>query len=158
MHERIEGIPEGASKRSLRLRIPTSLSSRLATTIQLSGMPLSFVYPLQMLFFISGIARLGVLLVLFPTFQEVRRVQSLRSRELLFNMVDIRSIRGLQFGLAPVAAQKTSSRAARLRRDPGEMKRSFSAIIRTGCGPGRQFRNAALQGSSHETQFPELSH
>jgi len=67
-----------------------------------SGRSLAFFVdesPLLVVFALSGALRLAAMLVVFPTFSEVRRVQKIRSHQLLIRVTSLRPLWGATFGL-----------------------------------------------------------
>jgi MFS family permease len=55
--------------------------------------------PFLILFALSALARVAAMLILFPTFKEVRSVQKIRSYELLIRVTSLRPLWGATFGL-----------------------------------------------------------
>lgn len=55
--------------------------------------------PLLILFALSAVARVAAMLLLFPTFKEVRSVQKIRSYELLIRVTALRPLWGATFGV-----------------------------------------------------------
>ncbi|MBU0482059.1 MAG: MFS transporter [Proteobacteria bacterium] len=61
--------------------------------------PLHFAYPLLFIFFVSGILRLLSAAFFLKIFHEVREVEPIRSRELVFRITHIKPIAGATFNL-----------------------------------------------------------
>lgn len=62
------------------------------------------------LFLISGLLRLGAALLLLPRFREVRQVEPIRHRRLIFQVVHLRPISGFSFGPFSTARQAKKGR------------------------------------------------
>lgn len=71
--------------------LPADSGQRLALFVDQS--------PLLVVFALSGILRLAAMLLVFPTFAEVRRVQKIRSHQLLIRVTSLRPLWGATFGL-----------------------------------------------------------
>jgi len=72
-------------------RLPPGSGSALAVFVKES--------PFLILFVISGLLRFMTMLVLLPTFAEVRRVQKIRSHQLLIRVTSLRPLWGATFGV-----------------------------------------------------------
>jgi MFS family permease len=72
-------------------RLPDGSGKSLAVFVDAS--------PFLILFVISGLLRLMTMVVLLPTFAEVRRVQKIRSHQLLIRVTSLRPLWGATFGV-----------------------------------------------------------
>lgn len=72
-------------------RLPSGAGSTLAVFVSES--------PFLILFVVSGLLRFMTMVVLLPTFAEVRRVQKIRSHQLLIRVTSLRPLWGATFGV-----------------------------------------------------------
>ena len=72
-------------------RLPQGSGSALAVFVEES--------PFLILFVISGLLRFMTMVVLLPTFAEVRRVQKIRGHQLLIRVTSLRPLWGATFGV-----------------------------------------------------------
>lgn len=75
------------------------LTKYLPLTIPIYELSISMISNLQWLFLISGVLRLCMSLLFLPSIREMREVEPLTLRELIFRVSSIRPISGLRFDL-----------------------------------------------------------
>jgi hypothetical protein len=81
--------------------------------------PWHFAYPLLFVFLVSGILRLAAAAFFLKIFHEVREVEHIRSRELVFRISHIKPIAGATFNLVTYFFRDQKPRAKAEKKNKG---------------------------------------
>lgn len=84
----------------LATHLPRAASEQLALWVDYS--------PFLIVFVLSGLARIASMVVLFPTFREVRGVGKIRGYQMLIRVRSLRPLWGATFGLISERRNKPS--------------------------------------------------